>query len=61
MVVSMVGCWWDSVAHATALLLAWEKVRGSWNCESGAGLDKVVMEICGAIFEGWLGVDVDYR
>ena len=54
----MVSCWWDSLAHAAAVSLVWEKVEGSWNCESGSGFGKVDMSIFGDSCEGWVGVDV---
>ena len=34
---------------------------GSWNYEVGSGVRKLDMSVCGVSFEGWMGVDVDYR
>ena len=59
MVGSMVSCWWDSVDQETAVEFSWEEMRGSYNCESGCGVGKLYIIMCGFSCEGWVVVDVD--
>ena len=61
MVVSMGICWWYCVTKSNSITLAWEEMGGSWNCESGAVVGKVVMEIRVVGCEVWIGVGVESR